>query len=147
MPGDLCVAGGSEADTLTTRAENHDPQHVPYGICWLESAEAKDETAIEQRAASSSGCATEQPMPEPEPPTPDGAASSSSASPPQSLGKPCPKSIHLLQADRWKEAQGHVYEAHMDRGYELEALRQGAEQSWSSSLDLLSGGYATEQPV
>ena len=55
MPGDPCFLGGFGADTLTTRAVNHDPQHVPYGICWLESAEAKDESAIEQRAASSSG--------------------------------------------------------------------------------------------
>ena len=51
----LCVVGGFDAETLTTTAVSHDPQHVPYGICWLESAEAKDESAIEQRAASSSG--------------------------------------------------------------------------------------------
>ena len=38
MHGDLCVVGGFDAETLATRAVNHDPQHVPYGICWLEAA-------------------------------------------------------------------------------------------------------------
>jgi len=32
--GDLCVLGGFKADSLATTAENHDPQHKPYGICW-----------------------------------------------------------------------------------------------------------------
>ena len=33
--GDLCVLGGFKADSLTTTADNHDPQHKPYGICWF----------------------------------------------------------------------------------------------------------------
>ena len=33
-PGDLCVLGGFKADSLTTTADNHDPKHKPYGICW-----------------------------------------------------------------------------------------------------------------
>ena len=55
-----------------------------------------------------------------------------------------------------------MLEAHMKRGYELEAIRQEAQQSWNSELDLVvsteepsgaeeetraSGGHATEQPV
>ena len=35
--GDLCFLRGFKADTLTTRAGNHDRQHVPYGICWSQS--------------------------------------------------------------------------------------------------------------
>ena len=49
------MPGGFEADTLTTRAETHDPKHVPNGICWFESRESEDEQAIKQRAASLSG--------------------------------------------------------------------------------------------
>ena len=41
MTGDACVVGGFDAEPLTTTAVNHDRQHVPYGICWLEAAEAK----------------------------------------------------------------------------------------------------------
>ena len=49
------MPGGFEADTLTTRAETHDPKHVPNGICWFEPRESEDEQAIKQRAASLSG--------------------------------------------------------------------------------------------
>ena len=35
--GDACVVGGFDAETLTATAVNHDPQHVPYGICWVDS--------------------------------------------------------------------------------------------------------------
>ena len=86
-PGDLCFLGGFKADTLTTTAENHDPQHKPYGICWSMAqgsateqplsfgpAQTKDESATQHREASSSGYATEQasqapptPAPTPEP--------------------------------------------------------------------------------
>ena len=33
--GDICVVGGFTTTTLTKTAENHDHQHVPYGITWL----------------------------------------------------------------------------------------------------------------
>ena len=49
--GDLCIAGGIQARTLTTTAGNHDPEHDPYGICWVTS----------QYTAPSYGYATEQP--------------------------------------------------------------------------------------
>ena len=32
--GDLCIVGGRQATTLMTTAENHNPQHDPYGIYW-----------------------------------------------------------------------------------------------------------------
>ena len=32
--GDVCVSGGFNAHSLNTTAENHDPQHEPYGISW-----------------------------------------------------------------------------------------------------------------
>ena len=100
--------------------------------------------------------ATEQPLqapprpaPTPQPPMPEGLASSSSAAPPQSLGEPIaeagrfmeavPKSIRALEAGRVMEAEGYVLEAHMERGYELEAMRQNAEHSWNRSLGLLGG--------
>ena len=53
MHGDLCVVGGFDAETLTTRAVNHDPQHVPYGICWLESNEAIEQRALRKMLAES----------------------------------------------------------------------------------------------
>ena len=31
---DLCVVAGVQASTLTTTAQDHDPKHDPYGICW-----------------------------------------------------------------------------------------------------------------
>ena len=106
--GDLCLSGGFNADTLTTTAENHDPKHNPYGICWymaqgpateqpssFMSAQTKVEPATQQHTASSSRYATGQtleapprPAPTPEPPMPEGLASSSAAAPPQSLGGP-----------------------------------------------------------
>ena len=90
--------------------------------------------------------ATEQPLqalprpaPTPQPPMPEGLASSSSAAPPQSLGEPIaeagrfmeavPKSIRTLEAGRVMEAEGYVLQAHMERGYELEAMIQNAEHS------------------
>jgi len=36
--GDLCFCGGITATTLQTTAENHDPKHIPYGICWESAA-------------------------------------------------------------------------------------------------------------
>ena len=70
--GDLCFGGGFNANTLSTTSNNHDPQHDPYGICWsmaqesateqplpIKSAQTKDESATQQRSASSSGYATE----------------------------------------------------------------------------------------
>ncbi len=51
--GDLCIAGGIQASTLKTTAQNHDPQHDPYGICW----------SMPQRTAASYGYATEQSTP------------------------------------------------------------------------------------
>ena len=53
MHGDLCVVGGFDAETLTTRAVNHDPQHVPYGKCWLESNEAIEQRALRKMLAES----------------------------------------------------------------------------------------------
>jgi hypothetical protein len=32
--GDMCVVGGFTTTTVKGRAENHDPQHIPYGIVW-----------------------------------------------------------------------------------------------------------------
>ena len=75
---------------------------------------------------------------------PEGLASSSSAAPPQSLGEPIaeagrfmeavPKSIRALEAGRVMEVEGYVLQAHMERGYGLEAMRQNAEHSWNRSL-------------
>ena len=45
-----------------------------------------------------------------------------------------PKSIQTLEAGRVMEAEGYVLQAHMERGYELEATRQNAEHSWNRSL-------------
>ena len=61
--GDICVRGAFpgtiwSARTLTTTAQNHDRRHKPYGICWL----VAEESASQERAASSSGYATEQPL-------------------------------------------------------------------------------------
>ena len=113
--------------------------------------QTKDESATQQRAASSSGHATEQllqapsrPVPTPEPTMPEDVASSSSAAPPQSLGKPCPQSTRLLEEGKVTEAEGLVNQAYMTRGYELEAIRQEAEQSWNKSLGLLGGA---EEPL
>ena len=100
--GDLCCSGGFKADTLNTSAENHDPMHDPYGICWsmaqvsateqplsFSSAQTEDESATQQRAASSSGCATEQPLqtqpPHPAPSTQHPAAVKFGATPNQTL--------------------------------------------------------------
>ena len=58
--GDLCFLGGFKGDLLTTTAEHHDPKHKPYGICW--SLPQESATATQQRAASYSGHATEQPL-------------------------------------------------------------------------------------
>ena len=33
--GDVAFLGGFAATCLTTSANNHDPQHIPYGICWV----------------------------------------------------------------------------------------------------------------
>ena len=49
--GDACVVGGFVAETLTTTAVNHDPQHVPYGICWLESNETIEQRAVRKMVA------------------------------------------------------------------------------------------------
>ena len=86
-PGDVCFLGGFSATCLTTTARNHDPQHVPYGICW----------DVQQQYASAS--ATEQPFPtwpapsqaEAESATPQRAASSSCApAPPTPVPTPAP---------------------------------------------------------
>ena len=90
--GDLCIAGGIQASTLKTTARNHDPQHVPYGIClsmpqrtaashgyatehsspaqmaqspWPSQRTVPGSVWNEPRAASASGSATEQPLPAP----------------------------------------------------------------------------------
>ena len=52
MHGDLFVAGGFEADTLTTSAENHDLQRVRFGICWLEPNEAIGQRALRKMCNS-----------------------------------------------------------------------------------------------
>jgi hypothetical protein len=51
MHGDVCFQGGLYATCLDTTAKNHDPQHVPYGICWT------------TRELYDSGYATEQSLP------------------------------------------------------------------------------------
>ena len=49
--------------TLTTKAMNHDPRHLPYGICWLESNKAIDQGSLRKVLAESAteGCATRWP--------------------------------------------------------------------------------------
>jgi len=49
--GDLCISGGIQASILDTIAGNHDPEHDPYGICWV----------TPQYTAPSDGYAPEQP--------------------------------------------------------------------------------------
>ena len=44
-----------------------------------------------------------------------------------------------MEAGRVSEAEGYVLQTHMDRGYELEAMRQKAEHSWNRSLGSLGG--------
>ena len=67
--GDLCVVAGVQASTLTTKAQNHDPQHDPYGVCcYMPQRSATEQPssfkpATKQRAAPSSGYATEQSLP------------------------------------------------------------------------------------
>ena len=39
LPGDICVTGGFKATLATGQAQNHDPKHLPYGICWSNQAE------------------------------------------------------------------------------------------------------------
>ena len=72
--GDLCFAGGFKAETLSTTAENHDPMHKPYGICWSIAEEAATEHPVSSgtahRGASSSGYATEQASQAPRTPAP-----------------------------------------------------------------------------
>ena len=79
-----------------------------------------------------------------EPAMPEGALSQSPSASPQILDGPIPKacevmdagpkSIQILEAGRVMEAEGYVLQAHMERGYELEAMRQNAEFSWNRSL-------------
>ena len=79
-----------------------------------------------------------------EPAMPEGALSQSPSAPPQILDRPIPragqvmeagpKSIQILEAGRVMEAEGYVLQAHMERGYELEATRQNAEHSWKRLL-------------
>ena len=79
-----------------------------------------------------------------QPAMPEGALSKSPAAPPQSLDRlipkagrvmeACLKSIQALEAGRVMEAERYVLQAHMERGYELEAMRQNAEHSWNRSL-------------
>ena len=63
--GDLCFSEGFKADTSIATAENHDPQHKPYGILLSMAQRSVTEqpllfrSATQQRAASSSGYATE----------------------------------------------------------------------------------------
>ena len=59
--------------------------------------------------------------------------------PPMVGGVALPESIQLLEAGRRTEAEGHVLEAHMERGYGLEATRKAAKQSWYGSLGILGG--------
>ena len=94
LHGDICFHGGFIAETLSTTAENHDPKHKPYGVRWLmvqekateqgfqdetrqqeRAAQTKDRRAEQERAAPSSGSATEHPLqayPAPDP-TPEAA--------------------------------------------------------------------------
>ena len=46
--GDICFLGGFKGDSLTTTAENHDPKHKPYGICWLMVQESATEQPRQQ---------------------------------------------------------------------------------------------------
>ena len=50
--GDVCVAAGFNAVTLDITAENHDPQHKPYGISWC-SGNKNVESAPTGTASSS----------------------------------------------------------------------------------------------
>ena len=92
--GDLCIAGGIQASTLTSTARNHDPKHDPYGIClfmasYKRAAGQSSQAQMPQspwprqqilpgpvcddhrprvwnpQAASASGSATEQALPAP----------------------------------------------------------------------------------
>ena len=87
--GDVCFLGGFKAASLTTTAENHDPKHIPYGLCWSMVQESATEQLLslwpaqntgllqrkrwhrrllQDKSAASSGYATERPLPAP--PTP-----------------------------------------------------------------------------
>ena len=79
--GDVCFQGGFTATCLSATAKNHDPQHVPYGVCWampqgsateqpLPLGSAKAKSATPQRAASSSTKWVKPPPPMRAPPTP-----------------------------------------------------------------------------
>ena len=85
-------------------------------------------------------------------PTVPGSASHASdeeSAAPQSPGEPIAEagrcmeavsmSIQASEAGRAVEAEGYVFEAHMLRGLELEAMRQKAEHSWNRALGALGG--------
>ena len=54
--GDLRVVAGIQATTLMTTAQNHDPDHDPYGVCWhmSQSTSSSVRPATKQCAATSS---------------------------------------------------------------------------------------------
>ena len=152
----------TRSDNTEARLELRQHSHeryitiVPSQTPGHATEQTKDESATQQRAASSSGHATEQllqapprPAPTREPPMPEGVASSSSAAPPQSPDEPigetgrlteaCPEPIRLLEAGRVAEAEGRVLEVHMQRGHELEQTMLEAQQSFYKSLAHLAG--------
>ena len=54
--GDVCVFGGFNACCLNNSADNHDPQHSPYGISWCiaeDDGTEQNRSSTSQRAASS----------------------------------------------------------------------------------------------
>ena len=62
--GDVCITAGLNASELQTRATNHDPQHVPYGIAWSApdgSATAQLAPSLPAGSAAVAESATEQP--------------------------------------------------------------------------------------
>jgi hypothetical protein len=65
--GDLCLRGGFQANTLTTTALNHDPQHKPYGICWSTQQRSATEqpSSIRSTTHMSASSSSEYTIPQP----------------------------------------------------------------------------------
>ena len=93
--------------------------------------QTKDESATQQLAASSSGHATGLVM--------EAAPEAIQLSEAGCVAAACPQPIKLLEAGRVAEAEGSVLEAHLQRGYELEATMAAAQQSYHIALTHLEG--------
>jgi hypothetical protein len=160
--GDVCFLGGFTATCLTTRAENHDHQHIPYGICWIDQRLYASRSATEQplpplpakkpqRAISSSlaasssqnaGYVTEQLLPTPPPTAPMAVPPMPTRSPPMPapsmLARLLPMSAPATFASNLSPSPtGYATEQPSSVGAEIDDLHRRAEQGAISEKDVM----------